>query len=47
MVECTDRKTAARYMDAMKGYHFGDWVAFLEPVNNTNVFLKRLIIYHC
>ena len=35
MVECTDRKTAARYMDAMKGYHFGDWVAFLEPVNKS------------
>jgi len=35
MVECTDRKTAARYMDAMKGYHFGGWAAFLEPVNKS------------
>lgn len=35
MVECTDRKTAGLYMDAMKGYHFGGWAAFLKPVNKS------------
>lgn len=35
VAECTDRKTAERYMDAMMVYHFGGWAAFLKPVNKS------------
>lgn len=35
VAECTDRKTAERYMDAMMVYHFGGWTAFFESVNKS------------
>ena len=35
VAECTDRKTAERYMDAMMVYHFGGWAAFFESVNKS------------
>ena len=35
MAECTDRKTAERYMDALMAYHFGGWSAFFRPVNKS------------
>lgn len=28
--ECSDRKTAERYMEALMVYHFGGWTAFFE-----------------
>ena len=33
--ECTDRKTAENYMDALMTYHFGGWTAFFEAVNKS------------
>ena len=35
MAECTDRKTAGLYMDAMMVYHFGGWAAFFGSVNKS------------
>ena len=35
MAECTDRKTAERYMDALMTYHFGGWTAFFESANKS------------
>ena len=35
MAECTDRKTAGRYMNAMLVYHFGGWAAFFEAINKS------------
>ena len=35
MAECTDRKTAEQYMDALMAYHFGGWSAFFRPVNKS------------
>ncbi len=35
VAECTDSKTAERYMDAMMVYHFGGWTAFFETVNKS------------
>ena len=35
VAECTDSKTAERYMDAMMVYHFGGWTAFFESVNKS------------
>ena len=35
MAECTDRKIAERYMDALMTYHFGGWAAFLGAVNKS------------
>lgn len=33
--ECTDRKTAEAYMDALMAYHTGGWTAFFESVNKS------------
>ena len=35
MAECTDRKAAETYMDALMDYHIGGWAAFLKPVNKS------------
>ena len=35
VAECTDRKTAEKYMDALMTYHFGGWTALFDSVNNT------------
>lgn len=35
VAECSDRKTAERYMDALMIYHFGGWTAFFESVNKS------------
>ena len=35
VAECTDSKTAERYMDAMMVYHFGGWAAFFKSVNKS------------
>ena len=35
MVECTDRKTAERYMDTLMIYQFGGLAAFLGAVNKS------------
>ena len=35
VAECSDRKTAENYMDALMTYHFGGWTAFLEAVNKS------------
>ena len=33
--ECTDRKAAETYMDALMAYHIGGWSAFFESVNKS------------
>ena len=35
VAECSDRKTAEQYMDALMVYHFGGWAAFFESVNQS------------
>ena len=35
VAECSDRKTAEGYMDALMVYHFGGWAAFFESVNQS------------
>ena len=35
MAECTDCKTAERYMDALMTYHVGGWAAFFGSVNKS------------
>ena len=42
--ECTDRKTAENYMDALMTYHFGGWTAFFETVNKSRIPTKPLAL---
>ena len=35
MAECTDRKTAEQYMDALMIYHFGGWATLFGSVNKS------------
>lgn len=35
VAECSDRRTAERYMDALMVYHFGGWAAFFESANQS------------
>ena len=33
VMECSDRKTAEKYMDALMTYHFGGWTALFDSAN--------------
>ena len=35
VIECSDRKTAEKYMEALMTYHFGGWTAFFDSVNKS------------
>ena len=34
VAECSGRKAAEKYMDALMIYHFGGWTAFFDSINN-------------
>lgn len=35
VVECSDYKTAERYMESLMTYHFGGWTAFFDSINRS------------
>lgn len=35
VIECSDRKTAEKCMEALMTYHFGGWTAFFDSVNKS------------
>ncbi len=34
VIECSDRKIAEKYMEALMTYHFGGWTAFFDSINH-------------
>ncbi len=35
VMECSDHKTAEKYMESLMAYQFGGWVAFFETINKS------------
>ena len=35
VIECSDRKTAEKYMNSLMTYHFGGWTALFDSVNKS------------
>lgn len=35
VIECSGRKTAEKYMEALMTYHFGGWTAFFDSVSKS------------
>lgn len=43
VAECTDRKTAEKYMDALTVYHYGGWSAFFESLDKSQRSMQNEI----